>query len=193
VYIAGRTAAGILKWSLHESGDWRHAFTSRFARASGIDERVLDQWEAPEPDQAGWRRGLGIRIPAEDVVDLSDSEGPHEDVVWIPERQDGAMTYLHVVVVQPNEGITEGLLPVGAFRLEDGRAVIVGVAWRVNTPEEQVELDRLRAEALSRLPADVPLPPDPSGMRVSVLGFENDGAHRIVCDLAYRPNRLPPE
>jgi hypothetical protein len=120
-------------------------------------------------------------------VDIANDGRRERDVVWLPERHDGAMAYIHVVVAHPNQGIAEGLLPVGAFRLADGRAVIVGVAWRAHTPDEQEALDELRRQAHSRMPADQPLPDNRSGLRMSVLGYDEQG-HRIVCDMAFTAN-----
>lgn len=86
VYVAARALAGTLKFSLHESGDWRHQWVTK-ARAltfGGTEDRLLDRWERPPSGPSGWTRGLTIWIPGEDVTDNRDPERMHADVEWLP-------------------------------------------------------------------------------------------------------------
>ena len=59
VYVAVRAIAGVQKWSLHETGDWRYQFIDdeKVAKFSDRDSRVIDHWEKPaevgEPDGLG--------------------------------------------------------------------------------------------------------------------------------------------
>lgn len=184
VFVAGRTIAGVIKWSLHESGDWRHAFTTAFARRAGIDQRVLDRWEAPSPDESGWQRGLCILVAARDVIDVPLDTQRSEGVTWLPEPLDGAVTYIHVIVARPDEGVATGIVPVGAFSLADGRAVIVGAAWRVNTVQEDEDLASLRSSARARVASSTEAAPTGSGIRLSAMGH-NEYGHRVVWDMAY--------
>jgi hypothetical protein len=66
VYVSARTIAGVQKWSLHQSGDFRHQWVTADAASrftSSPDKRIYSWQRGPEQD--GWiTGGLRICIPA---------------------------------------------------------------------------------------------------------------------------------
>ena len=59
VYIFAQTLGGTQKFSLHQSGDWRYAFTSEFMEdpentefVDQLDDRVRDSWRRPEGENS---------------------------------------------------------------------------------------------------------------------------------------------
>jgi hypothetical protein len=72
VYLASRRAAGISKFSLHESGDWRqqwvredpeHMVYAHIGHEPVPDGRILNRWERPPANKVGWTHALSIWVP----------------------------------------------------------------------------------------------------------------------------------
>jgi hypothetical protein len=97
VYIFAQTLGGTQKFSLHQSGDWRYAFTSEFMEdpentefVDQLDDRVRDSWRRPEGEIV-W--GPSIRVRGEDVSALDDSALRRpQQVIWLPAPPVGSAT-----------------------------------------------------------------------------------------------------
>lgn len=64
VYLAARNAVGVLKFSLHASGDWRVAFTSESKIViPELGSRVIGHWSRPPEFRPGWTRGVSVMVP----------------------------------------------------------------------------------------------------------------------------------
>jgi hypothetical protein len=76
VYVAARSIAGIQKFSLHESGDWRHQWvTPQQAEEFTADRnRVMDRWPRPPDGPGGWTKALSIWVLKQDVQEIEDDE-----------------------------------------------------------------------------------------------------------------------
>ena len=91
LYVAARVVAWIQKFSLHESGDWRHQWTPQadlerlVADQEGGSDRVLGRWQRPEPNGVGVRQGLSIWVPHGYINDLWGDEQGEDGVIWIPD------------------------------------------------------------------------------------------------------------
>jgi hypothetical protein len=182
VYVAARVIAGIQKFSLHESGDWRYQWVSRDASEQwgGDSGRILDRWERPEGIE-GWTRALTIWVPYGHLSDTPD-EAPDDEILWLPEPQPGRKVRISIAVVAPNQGGIEIQgLPVAAVRLSTGEAVVV-LYWQDRMPEnpdpaivEALRHVRLSAEQVANLlSAKAP--------RMGVFGWDQRGT-RVVWDL----------
>ncbi|MCX5045633.1 hypothetical protein OG921_20925 [Aldersonia sp. NBC_00410] len=74
VYVGVRDLLGEQKWSLHETGDWRHQWVNR-ERVAVTGQRIIDQWDQPAPmGDTGWTRGISVWVRHEDVIDVPDDE-----------------------------------------------------------------------------------------------------------------------
>lgn len=187
VYVAARTVAGVQKYSLHASGDWRQQWTTREHAMTfgGTEDRVLDQWRRPPADDVGWIPGMSILTPHGNLQDLPD-EPANEDVIWLPEPDEGEVAGIHVAIAQPDGGEfpSVGLCPVKAFSLATGGAVVVLWSGRMLTQGEVEWLETARAEALEHLRASAGRDGDLSaeGRRLGLHSSDENG-HRKVWDL----------
>lgn len=122
VYISARTIVGIQKFSLHESGIWRHAFNNdEVAKSLGAENRLLDRWVRPEMPEHGWTKALNIWVPHGHVDDLPQ-DPPDSNVLWVPEPAEGHMRGIQVVIAAPDKGVLEmkGTVPIDAWTLPSG-------------------------------------------------------------------------
>lgn len=154
VYIGVRAILGHQKWSLHESGDWRHQWVSpeKAAAFGKVDGRVIDQWQQPaEMGNSGWTKGFSIRVRHQDLVDVADSPKAPKDTLWIPAPPEGRFIRLHIAIARPSDLAVplNGLIPFGGFTLIDGRAVILGVTVEAVTDEHNTN-DRERPRRSDR-------------------------------------------
>lgn len=199
VYLASRKTAGIMKISLHESGDWRMQFinpsetgTVRWQSLSGDEPegRILHRWRRPAAVE-GWTRALSIWVPYEDLVEVPGEGEPWEDVQWLTPPPPGAavevVIYLveagaaaleHTSVVQAPDGM---FTLINGFQLPGGEVVLaVAVTGELGHLGEPVS--RLRAQAKTAAPEDFDRSPG-LGPRHAVITVDEDG-HRNLWDLA---------
>ncbi|MDP9250613.1 MAG: hypothetical protein M3O78_04510 [Chloroflexota bacterium] len=128
VYAHPRNLGGVQKFSLHSSGDWHHGWQTRdiAEEFTGSPERHLDRWNRRDlPMSHGWTKVLTIWVPHGGLSDMPD-EPPDDRVVWLPGAAPGRMAGIHVAIVAPDGGMPNmDAMPVGAFRLGSGEAVVV--------------------------------------------------------------------
>lgn len=140
VYIGVRAILGHQKWSLHESGDWRHQWVSpeKAADSGKVHGRIIDRWAQPaEMGDSGWTKGFSIRVRHQNLIAVADAPKAPKDTLWIPTPPEGQFIGLHVAIARPSELAVplNGLVPVDGFTLKDGRAVILGLTVEEVTDE----------------------------------------------------------
>lgn len=187
VYIASRTIAGIQKFSLHASGDWRYAFTSQFmATEAGAawPDRVLDRWQRPEPNEHGHILGPVIIVRAEDVTEMDDAALKGE-IDWVPAPPAGEAVWIQTVFLQPDRWVSlpRGALPVGLLRLANDEGLFVAAEKAAVSDQQRATLAHKRSEAEARVPEAARRAGEP-GLRFAVFGFDKDG-RRFVWDTAF--------
>lgn len=186
VYIAARNIAGIQKWSLHTSGDWRHQWCDpRYLDSlDNRSDRIIDQWEqSPELGDTGWTKGLSIYVRHEDVVEMPDI--PEQgDVIWLPTPPEGYAVGIHVVIARPDGGRVDvgrmGLTPVVAYTLPNNNTVLVLAGQFEVTPKTVAQNRQLIELALSAMTADMRWTP---GLRLTLSGRDEEGG-RFARDIA---------
>ncbi len=190
LYIASRSIAGVQKYSLHESGDWRYAFTQQFF-ASMEDEtadhpaatRVLDQWErSPRVDG---QVVLSIRVRAEDVTPMDDASLKGQ-IFWIPAPEPGHAVFIGLVMMRSDlELELKGAKPIDLLLLSNNEGVLV--LWKSFPLAESARTDlaRYREQAEALVPAEIRTRKGESGLRLGIFGFDNDSGERFVWDMAY--------
>jgi hypothetical protein len=185
VYVAARSVAGVQKFSLHETGDWRHQWVTQeqAKRFTGKHDRMLDRWPRPPESAGGWTRALAIWVPQPDVRDISEDDQSPEGVTWLPEPLPGFAIGIHVVVAKTDRGLVpvKGAFPVEAFTLANGEVVLVLVSRAELTDERRQWLEEQRARAQA-----VYSHIDLTGVkapRMTLFGYD-DNDNRILWDLA---------
>lgn len=199
VYVAARAVAGIQKFSLHESGDWRHQWTPQadldrlVADEDARNNRVLDRWERPAPNAVGVRQGLSIWVPHGYINDLTEDDQEEAGVIWLPEPEPDHAVGIHVMVCTPDLGwvTVNGARPVAAFSLVNGDAVVV---YASHTPVDHARYEWIEAHRQAGIEASRGQL-DASGanrqnLTMALFGRNDDTGDRLVYDLAAFPNSL---
>jgi hypothetical protein len=153
VYIGVRAILGYQKWSLHETGDWRHQWLTdeKAADFGKTDNRIIDQWQRPEEiGETGWIKGFSIRVRHQDLVEVATPEKVPAGALWIPSAPEGQVMSLHVVIAAPNRGeiALTGLIPVGGFTLVDGRVLLLVVSIDRVTDEHNQMIETALSEVM---------------------------------------------
>jgi hypothetical protein len=133
VYIGVRNIIGYLKWSLHESKRWRHAWVEteqallRAGELGHTGDRAFDKWDRPdEIGDTGITRGLAIRVRPQDLVTVSQPEKVPAKALWIDPPPAGYTACVDVLLGRPTQpgGVIDqpGLVPFAGFTLENGQS-----------------------------------------------------------------------
>jgi hypothetical protein len=172
VYVGVRHYTEIQKYSLHETGRWHHAFKDddTAARYSNLETRFLEKWERPTDAPAGWTLALAVKVPSGSLSDIANP-ADDDDVLWLPDAPEGRIAVIGIGVVEPDRGtVNVRGLPVAAYRLANGNAVVVMY--------EQEELTDVVRRNLSAKLSKVPVPRGRDAAEV-VEWFETANAPRI--------------
>jgi hypothetical protein len=185
VYVAARSIAGIQKFSLHESGDWRHQWVTpqQAEQFTAAPNRVLDRWARPPDGPGGWTKALSIWVLKEDIQEIEDDDQASEGVAWTPEPPVGFAAGIHVVVAKTDLGSVrvQGARPLGGFSLAGGEVALVLIGLGEVDEEQHERLNEFRDRALAMVPPEQLA--SAKAPRVSLFGFDNQG-NRFVWDLA---------
>jgi hypothetical protein len=107
IYLACRELGGSLKVSLHESGDWRIAYTQEFFKENlgafpdKCDNRVIMQWPRPPQIAKGVTLAFRIITPYSAVstaFDISLSK----PIIWIPVPPENRAVEIDIIITAPN-------------------------------------------------------------------------------------------
>ena len=189
VYLASRTIAGMQKFSLHESGDWRYAWTSQYMdseEGSGLEERIIDQWRRPEPDADGLITGPVVRVRAEDVPTIDDTALAGE-VQWIPAPPEGCAVNIVPMFLRPNQEVAipgGGLTAVGLVNLVNDEAVLVMAKTSPLADEVRKQFASDFERATTVLPPELLARRGEPGLRIGLFGWDGQG-NRHVWDTAF--------
>ena len=118
VYVGVRNFAGFQKFSLHESGQWHHAFVDAdAAQGQGFPSRYMDTWEKPENGPSGWTKALAVKVHSGSL-----SEPDDDNVMWLPDAPGGCLA---IIGDRHWRDRGQAELPVAAYRLANGNTVVV--------------------------------------------------------------------
>ncbi len=144
VYITGYGFRRTLKVSLHESGNWRQAYTQEHVSGPTPfvlpgEDRATDKWKRPPEFASGVTKGFEIMVPASEVVMprqpgvTPDWEG--KDVQWFPAPPEGCATYFEILYTAPH--ISQKNLEI-AYQTADGlHSYVARSIWRSELPNGQ--------------------------------------------------------
>jgi hypothetical protein len=192
VYVSVRVLTGVMKFSLHESGECHYGFVSSEVAQTHTDhtKRFLDVWQRPA-DVNGWTRALTFWVPHGQLSETPD-EPPDDGVLWLPEPESGLRASIHVALMKPGANWTKfvGAAPVAAFKLSNGEAVVVLYGQDVMTTAHRESL----TEALSRAritAEQVKSIAEAEAPRKGVFGNDDTGA-RNMWDLKLSRSAIKP-
>ena len=197
VYVSARALTSVLKVSLHESGDWRHAFTDTrgMAHVPPGQDRALARWKRPPEFEPGLTRAFEIIIPASEVTKSPylewdknfRPEYADKEIVWVPPPPEGYAT--HFTVVFTSAEATTATLPAWPGRTGTGTRLIAvatlpnsQTVWLVAFEQEISESNRqhlernkrLVVEAARQMKEDLSEIPE---LRAFLYGGDDEGTH----------------
>jgi hypothetical protein len=150
LYISARVQGGVWKVSLHESGDWRFAFTREYAEARRMDDRLIEQWERPQPLHEGITSAFNIIVPSTELAlprqPLPEDAKKHtKNVTWVQSAPEGHATHFIVMYTEPGEPVPETDVEILAnFSLPDGRTASVTVFESAISKGEHQQIETVR-------------------------------------------------
>lgn len=152
VYISARTLAGVVKVSLHESGDWRFAFHEPFWKARvapRAEDRRIERWARPPPIN-GITPAFMIVVPFAEIGlprrPLPDKAKKYaKDAIWVTPAPEGFATYFNVMYTNPGgPEPSEHDRFIGRFGLPNGQTVSVLIQEHAIAEGQQRQLEAAR-------------------------------------------------
>jgi hypothetical protein len=188
IYIAARDIASVQKWSLHETGDWRHQWETRqyAMHVTNSEDRVIDRWVPPdEHKDIGWILGFFIAVRTEDLVDYGDHDELPDSIIWLPPPPDDRLLMIHVVIARADrlDSQVQGVQPFHAFSLANGMVVILTFCLPPRREEEDAEI-RSMFEQVLRQPQAAEKLRRKTAPRATVTTADPKSGGRGVWDLA---------
>jgi hypothetical protein len=150
VYLGARSALGLFKLSLHESGKWITAFTSGSgAQFNDTGNRRHHTWTRPGEFAPGWTQGPTILLPwVRWADDPRHRETLPRGVEWIrgPRRRGKLMiNVLFAGTSVEADGINTVSRPgdalIGSFQLGNGETVWLQARWRPMHADEIASIE----------------------------------------------------
>jgi hypothetical protein len=142
VYVAARAQGGHLKVSLHESDEWRFAFTEA---PEGAEDRVIERWNRPPPIN-GITPAFMVIVPSGEIGlprhPLTQKAKKYtKDVIWFRPAPEGFATHFIVMYIEP-EG--PELDERARFRLPNGRSICLQVQEHPIAERDKQQLEAAR-------------------------------------------------
>ena len=194
IYVAARHLANVHKWSLHQTGDWRHQWVEEFGK-DAVDRtgsRVIDSWPRPPELGAGWTRALTIWVPDTEIIPVPNDDQGRDDVIWIPPAPPGHAWGFHLMIVRPDQGEAEFPpgVPLAAFMLANGESLVVFAQRPPISDESRRWLESWRKVIVPEAGRRGVLA-DAGAPRVMLSVYDAEGT-RMIWDLAAFPRSHRP-
>jgi hypothetical protein len=195
VYVMERKTGSYLKASLHQSKVWRYAWVEHTAESSPMvqsfveatGDRLIDRWDRPQALPGDTLTiGYTIFTTGEDIRAAKDDPTVTGKVGWLPPPAVGEMAYFTVAMIKPNRQRIHlrHALPVAAFAMKTGEALLVTATRRAIKPEEKEELRVVRQRLALARPTVVAAMPHTAEPRALLHGANESGG-RHVFDFAF--------
>jgi len=194
VYLACRSLGGVLKASLHESGNWHIAFSQQTFEASveGVipkcTDRFMDKWPRPSEIAPGVTLAFRIVTPWTGVTNAIEGAST-TGVIWLPNAPEPKATEIDILLVKPTTPVSGwpgkqsmGTSLIGSIPLESGETVWA-VYWMVDMPDLTKAAKGTGHFFKGKNEKDV----EREGLRALVVGTESDGS-RVMYDCAVQRN-----
>jgi hypothetical protein len=201
VYVSAWALTSVLKVSLHQSGDWQHAFTSTrgMQHVAPGQDRALSRWARPADFAPGITKAFEIMIPASEITKPQYLEWANDyrpeyagkEVVWVPPAPEGHAT--HFTILFTSAEVTAATLPGWPGRNSMGTSLIARAelpnsqtVWLVAVEQEFPESVRQNVENYKRGLAEAARqmeaikPSEIPELRGFLYGQDTDGTHFYV-------------
>jgi hypothetical protein len=192
VYLSFRNLGGVLKVSLHETGDWRMALTNEYLQTDNpalIDGgRFFEKWRRPAERTPGVTIAMRLVIPSTAVNIPPGVQGEPAATRLVPPAPSDWFTV--VTVAFTNQQMTErwpgrsqGTNPIGQLTLPKGEQVWLVAHETETLPLTQDPADlkeqirKTTAQTASERNIDLASLPWP---RIFLFGAQEDGARVLV-------------
>ena len=130
VYFAVRTMAGVMKYSFHQSGICRYAFTVEYGTPPTLDDRAMYRWKrAALAELGGGRlsRVLLLAFPTDFLSNPRAAEQTNNKVTWMDAAPAGGATYLSIsFTAEPRPAVEEAYRTNG-IRILNHTALASGI------------------------------------------------------------------
>jgi hypothetical protein len=188
VYIAARDIVNDQKWSLHQTGDWRHQWETRqyAMHLTNRDDRIIDRWLQPvEIEDIGWTKAFHIRVRLQDLVDYGDGNELPDNIIWLPPPPEDRIAVIHVMIARRDrlDSQVQGVFPFHAFSLTNGKVVILTVSMQPVIAEAEAELQSM-LEQITQYPRAAETVARATAPRVTATVVDEENGDRGVWDIA---------
>lgn len=212
IYVGDRQSTKYGKFSLHQSGEWRYAWTPGEPQGvvshspTGEQPEVnrsgghFVRWREPATPESGWLHALSIFATSEDVVEIPGDHQKWDETIRIPPPPKGWMVEVALFIVTPDKSVFDasGMLAaegaevrlLGGYLLPGGRTAVFLAITRPISVEmlRMLDIERFRAQ---RRHEGTTWSLDPrTGPRTFAITAPGDEGFLEVWDLALVP---PPE
>jgi hypothetical protein len=190
VYLACRSLGGILKASLHESGEWHIAYSQRafeeYVKGAipAFKDRYLEKWPRPPEISPGITLAFRIVTPWSAVTNAIEGSNV-KGVIWLPKAPETKATEIDILMSKPTSPVSGwpgkrsmGTSLIGSIPLENGETVWA-VYWVVAMPDLASLGKGTGRLYKGRSKKDL----EEEGLRALVFGTEPDGS-RVMYDCA---------
>lgn len=159
LYLSARALGGVLKTSLHESGEWRTAYTEDAVESGkvtlqpGQDRKVLG-WPRPPQWQPGVTWAHCIMFPSSELrAGVADDPKIVKNVTWIADSGPGRIIQVDVLLVESSieplnfhTPVEQNLAVLDRFKLPNGEGVLVLTRTVEETPEMAAQLQTAKQQ-----------------------------------------------
>ncbi len=145
VYLVCRNLGGVLKTSLHQSGQWHIAYSNKFFEENVDDPkhkekgRFLEKWPRPKDLAPGLTLAYRILTPWS-AVNTPYDESNFKKTIWVPNANSGKATEIDIIITAPYTKTTGwpgsrsmNTKFVDSMRLDSGETVWI-IYWEVEIP-----------------------------------------------------------
>ena len=187
VYLGARPIAGEVRVSLHESGKWRYAFTTKHQFGPkpliGPDEdRAKFRWDRPPEVFPGFTRAFVICVPSTELMEPTGPDTLKKPATWLPVPPCGHQVEIDIWLARPptNPATWPGMRSMGTeclYRktLPSGEDLIVTAYVTMTDEERRRNMDRDKANMLKALRPAIAAGADASGHNVRGVLFSVPG------------------
>lgn len=146
VYLATRKMGGIEKYSFHQSGICRSAFTKEYGTPTTMPDRAMFKWvraKTPPPGSGRASRVAWIAFPTDFLS--RNLEQNESRIIWIPAAPSGGVTYLEMAYTTESEESVHSAFSENIKRLHSYTPLPGGEAFFVSSYHSDWENADLRS------------------------------------------------
>lgn len=186
VYFAVRPLSGLLKVSLHESGQWQCSFSSEYTAKLDVPNqaRHLEKWNRPKEISPGITLAIKVIVPKSELRKQKEELKVSKEVNWIVYSTDKAAIEMTIFLSKPEAKISEwpgkksmDTFLIDKFTLPNGETVWILYMYILLSNEYRQGLEKYRNDILLKGAEKIKNTKSPRAM---LIGSEPDGSRKFV-------------